>query len=98
MYAIRSYYADLWDDSKGTPVPSEYDRAEKILDDLSERQIIVYPFAGFFGQSSDFPVDQANQELYLRYTISRWGPYWNLLFNVAGPEPLWRPDARNNFV
>jgi len=90
------YTPDLWDDSKGTPVPSEYDRAEKILDDLSERQIIVYPFAGFFGQSSDFPVDQANQELYLRYTISRWGPYWNLLFNVAGPEPLWRPDAFRN--
>ena len=84
---------DLWDDTSRHPIPSEYRKAESILNDLSDRRIIVYPFAGFFGQSSDFPLDPNDQELYLRYTIARWGPYWNLLFNVAGPEPLWRPDA-----
>lgn len=87
---------DLWDGKTSRPLPSEYGRAETILNDLSKRQIVVYPFAGFFGQSSDFPLDYNDQELYLRYTISRWGPYWNLLFNVAGPEPLWRPDAFRN--
>jgi hypothetical protein len=87
---------DLWDGNSRLPLPTEYDRAETILNDLSERQIIVYPFAGFFGQASDFPLDYGDQELYLRYTIARWGPYWNLLFNVAGPEPLLKPDAFRN--
>lgn len=84
---------DLWDGNTGQPLPLEYRTAETILNDLSERHLLVFPFAGFFGQSSDFPLDHEDQELYLRYTIARWGPYWNLLFNVAGPEPLWRPDA-----
>jgi hypothetical protein len=50
--------------------------------------MLVYPFAGFFGRDADFPRDSAEQERYLRYTIARFGPYWNLLFNVGGPEPL----------
>jgi len=87
---------DLWDSRSRQPRPEEFARAEAILDDLSSRGIVVYPFAGFFGQSSDFPLDPDVQEFYLRYTMARFGPYWNLLYNVAGPEPLWRPAAFRN--
>lgn len=89
---------DLWDNRSKAPRPEAYAQAEGILDDLSERQIAVYPFAGFFGQSSDFPRNREDQELYLRYTMARFGPYWNLLFNVAGPEPLWRPNEFGNVM
>ncbi|MBM7583411.1 hypothetical protein JOD02_002293 [Caldicoprobacter guelmensis] len=66
----------------------EYKKAEKILDDLANRRILVYPFAGFFGRDSYYPTSVKDQETYIRYVIARFGPYWNLLFNVAGPEPL----------
>ncbi|MHB8901429.1 MAG: DUF5060 domain-containing protein, partial [Thermoguttaceae bacterium] len=74
---------DLW------PLdPGEYRRMEVILDELAARRMLVFPFAGFFGRSSDFPLDPRDQELYVRYTLARIGCYWNLLFNVGGPEPL----------
>ncbi len=79
---------DLWNDEIDQPNPTEYRRLEEILDDLARRRIMVYPFAGFFGRNSDFPKDQAKQELYLRYTLARLGPYWNVLLMVGGPEPL----------
>jgi hypothetical protein len=60
---------------------------ERILNDLAARHILVYPFAGFFGQRSNYPRDPAGQEFYVRYTLARLGPYWNILLNVAGPEP-----------
>jgi hypothetical protein len=69
---------------------------EAILDDLAARKIIVYPFAGFFGQSSDFPVHHREQTEYIKYTLARLGPYWNILFNVAGPEPILKPDGFQN--
>jgi hypothetical protein len=73
---------DLW------PLDAaEYRKAEAILTDLAARKIMVYPFAGFFGQSSDFPTTHQDQALYIKYVLARFGPYWNILFNVAGPEP-----------
>ena len=72
------------------PNPAEYQRMERILDDLAARRIIVFPFAGFFGRSSEFPRDGADQELYIRYTLARVGSYWNVLLNVAGPESILR--------
>ncbi|MEM6646752.1 MAG: DUF5060 domain-containing protein [Bacteroidota bacterium] len=84
---------ELWNSEAGQPQPKAYAAAEAILDDLAERGMSVYPFAGFFGQSADYPRTPEAQDLYLRYTMARFGPYWNLLLNVAGPEPLWRPDA-----
>ena len=78
---------DLWDSEKKVPRPEEYDRIEKIMNDLAVRKIIVYPFAGFLGKSSDFPVDTADQKLYIDYTLSRLASYWNIVYNVAGPEP-----------
>jgi len=73
---------DLWPLDAG-----EFRKAEAILNDLAQRGIMVYPFAGFFGQSSDFPTDHAEQVRYIKYVLARFGPYWNVLFNVAGPEP-----------
>lgn len=83
----------LWALDENRPQPEEYRKAEKIIAALAKRKMLIYPFAGFFGQSSDFPLEKEDQELYIKYTIARFGPFWNLFFNVAGPEPLWRPDA-----
>lgn len=69
---------------------AEFRWMETILDDLAARRIIVFPFAGFFGRESSFPGTHADQTLYLRYTLARLSAYWNLLFNVGGPEPLLR--------
>ena len=79
---------DLWDAERQRPNPREYRRAERVLDDLARRHIMVYPFAGFFGRDSDFPKDRRKQDLYIRYTLARLGAYWNLLLMVGGPEPL----------
>jgi hypothetical protein len=65
----------------------EYRKVETILDDLARRRLLVFPFAGFFGRGANFPREPGEQDLYIRYTLARLGPYWNLLFNVAGPEP-----------
>ena len=83
---------DLW------PLDAaEFQYLETMLDDLNRRRIHVYPFAGFFGKESDFPRDPAGQELYLRYTIARLGPYWNHLFLAGGPEPLLRNNPHLTF-
>ena len=79
---------DLWDGPTHSLHASEYQKLEAIMDDLAARRMLVFPFSGFFGKSSDFPTNHADQELYLRYTLARVGPYWNMVFNVAGPEPL----------
>ncbi len=81
---------DLWNAEKQQPNPEEYAKMEQILDELASRKIVVFPFAGFFGQKSNYPTDRLNQALYVRYTISRLGAYWNILYSVAGPEPLYR--------
>ncbi len=65
---------------------AQYREAEAILDELARRRILVYPFYGFFGNRGN-PSDPADQKRYIRYTLARFGPYWNLLLNVAGPEP-----------
>jgi hypothetical protein len=76
---------------------AEYRKMELILDDLASRGIIVFPFAGFFGQNSNYPSEPADQELYIHYTLARLGCYWNLMWNTAGPEPnvarRWMSDA-----
>jgi hypothetical protein len=87
---------DLWDGTARTFKPAEYQKMEAILNDLTARKIVVFPFAGFFGKASDFPTNQADQELFLRYNLARLGPYWNLIFNTAGPEPLWA-DGEGQF-
>ncbi|UCE49223.1 MAG: DUF5060 domain-containing protein [Phycisphaerales bacterium] len=96
MLSVASHYLNRDAEGRGrgwrTPDlwplnASEFRRAEAILNDLAARGIMVYPFAGFFGQSSDFPTDHAEQIRYVKYVLARFGPHWNVLFNVAGPEP-----------
>lgn len=80
-----------WETPKLWPLnAAEHTRLEAMLDDLARRNIVVYPFAGFFGRDSKFPSDPTDQLLYIRYTYARLGAYPNLLLNVAGPEPLLR--------
>ncbi len=86
----------LWDASANTVRPGEYAKAEAILDDLRARRFYVYPFAGFIGRHSQFPQAAADQEVYIRYTLARFAPYWNVLLNVSGPEPLWKPEGYYN--
>lgn len=81
---------DLWDEQNHQPDPEAYRQMEMVLDDLHQRKIMVYPFAGFFGRGSDFPKDEKSRDLYIEYTISRLGSCSNLLFMVGGPEPLLR--------
>lgn len=78
---------DLWNEESQSPNPREYQKMEAILDTLAAQKIIVFPFAGFFGRDSDYPTDPADQSRYTKYTLARIGSYWNLLFNIAGPEP-----------
>jgi hypothetical protein len=79
---------DLWDNANHRTKAGEYRILEAMLDDLAARGILVFPFAGFFGKSSDFPTNLADQEFYIRYTLARLGCYWNVMLAVAGPEPL----------
>jgi hypothetical protein len=87
---------DLWDGNNRKLKAAEYREMEAILNDLADRKIMVFPFAGFFGQSSDFPTNHDDQELYIRYNLARIGPYWNVLYNVAGPEPIGRNHKFQN--
>ncbi|MBN2411501.1 DUF5060 domain-containing protein [candidate division KSB1 bacterium] len=79
---------DLWDEAAARPNSNEYQRMEAVLNELTTRKMLVFPFAGFFGKSADWPTELSLQDFYIRYTLARLGPYWNLLFNVSGPEPL----------
>ncbi len=79
---------DGWETPQLWPLDAnEYRKMENILDELERRRLLVFPFAGFFGQKSNYPRNAEDQELYIRYTLARLGAYWNLMFNVAGPEP-----------
>ena len=77
-----------WDTPRLWPLnPAQYQQMEAILNDLEQRGIVVFPFAGFFGKDSDYPRARDDQALYLAYTMARIGHYGNLMYNVAGPEP-----------
>ncbi|MCP4262358.1 MAG: DUF5060 domain-containing protein [Planctomycetes bacterium] len=78
---------DLWDEETQSPNPRQYQKMEAVLDSLAARRIMVFPFAGFFGRDSSYPTNPDDQSLYIKYTLARIGSYWNLLFNLAGPEP-----------
>mgnify|MGYP002789544260 CR=1 FL=1 len=77
-----------WDTPALWPLdPSHYARLETLLDELESRDIVLFPFAGFFGQDGHHPTEPADQTLYLRYALARLGWYRNIILNVAGPEP-----------
>lgn len=91
---IRSKSERLW------PLDSaEYRQVEAVLDELSRRKILVYPFHGFFhGGSKVTPADPAEQEQLIKYMLARFGPYWNLIFNVSGAEPNLRNTVTPNDI
>src|SRR3954465_14806695 len=83
---------DLWDSANHRTKAAEYRTLETMLNDLAARKILIFPFAGFFGKSSNFPTNPADQEFYIRYTLARLGSYGNVMLAVAGPEPLLSGD------
>lgn len=96
MLSIASHYLNRdtpgrgrgWETPDLWPLDNAaYRDVEAVLDDLADRRIVVFPFAGFFGRESDFPTDPADQRRFVEYTLARLGPYWNVILNVAGPEP-----------
>jgi hypothetical protein len=79
MLSIASHYLNRDAPDRGRPWatpalwplnPAEYRRMEGVLDDLAERGIMVFPFAGFHGRASNFPADPADVELFVRYTLA----------------------------
>ena len=84
---------EIWDKAAGRPNAEEFRKMEVILDELRDRKIMVYPFAGFIGKVSHYPETEAEQERYVRYTMSRLSSYWNILYAPASPEPnVGEPD------
>jgi hypothetical protein len=59
-------------------------QVETVLNDLSDRRMLVWGFWGFFGGRA--PREADKRTLYLKYCMARLGPYWNEIFNVGGPE------------
>jgi hypothetical protein len=102
MISVGSFFTNRDVDGRGrgwvTPEPwpldpEEYRKMEYILDDLRDRDITVFPFAGIFGLAGKWPTEPAEQELYIKYLLARFGHYPNLILNIAGPEPAWRKEA-----
>ena len=101
MMSVASHYTNRQEKSRGegweTPKLwpldyREFQKMEIILDELCERDITIYPFAGFFGAKGEWPAEHDEQELYIRYILARIGHYPNTILTVAGPEPFWRQD------
>jgi len=99
MLSIASHYLNRqekgrgegWDTPQLWPLnPEEFVKMEIILDELQKRNIVAFPFAGFFGAKGNWPTAQEDQELYIKYTLARLGHYPNIILSVAGPEPFWR--------
>ncbi len=71
---------------------------DKVLRELEARGAVWYNFDGLIGAhwGSDFkmtvPVEA--EEQWLRYFIARFGPYWNVLWNVAGEWDDYLTPAR----
>jgi hypothetical protein len=105
MISVASHYLNRqqpgrgngWDTPKLWPLdPEEFVKLESILYELEKRDIIVYPFAGFFGRAADWPTDTAEQVLYIKYTLARLSSFRNIILNVAGPEPILKPEDYQN--
>jgi len=86
-----------WDTSKIWPVdPTEYQKAEVIMNQLKNRGIAVFPFASIFGPHGEWPVNWDDQQFYISYFLTYFGHYPNLIVNIAGPEPFWAERGCKN--
>ncbi len=102
MLSVASHYTNREEEGRGkgwdTPAlwplnVTEFRKMEAILDDLHQREITLFPFAGFFGARGNWPTDPGEQEQYIKYILARIGHYPNIILSVAGPEPFWREDS-----
>lgn len=76
-----------WDNPKLWPLDAaEYRQLETTLNKLADRRIIYYPFGGIFPQTW-LPESSTDRSRLIRYYLARLAPYWNIVLNVAGPEP-----------
>ncbi|MBN2713534.1 MAG: DUF5060 domain-containing protein, partial [Planctomycetes bacterium] len=67
--------------------PANYRQIEGVLNDMANRRMVYFPFGGFFpNESEDRPSNDADATLLINYYTARFGPYWNILFNLAGFE------------
>lgn len=79
---------------------------DKVLRELEAHGVVWYNFDGLIGAywGSDFrmTVPAEAEEQWLRYFIARFGPYWNVLWNVAGEWDDYLTPARldgiGNFI
>jgi hypothetical protein len=83
----------LWDQTNRTVLHEEYARLEVLLAEVGRAGFHLFPFAGFIGRTSEAPATPDDRDVYMRYTLARLAPFWNVMFNVAGPEPLWFPEG-----
>ncbi|MEL6105075.1 MAG: DUF5060 domain-containing protein [Planctomycetota bacterium] len=82
---------ETWKTPKLWPIkPIEYQKLESLLNDLDRRDLMLFPFAGLLGRNSGFPADPSERRAFVRYLVTRLAPYRNILWNLAGPEPLLR--------
>lgn len=65
---------------------AEYRKVETIMNDLAGRRMLIYPFGGFFRKGANYPTNPADQARYIKYALARFGAYWNIFWNVGGPE------------
>lgn len=105
MISVASLFTNRNDEGRGrgwnTPKLwplnlNEFKILELILDELNRRDIVVFPFAGFFGLRGEWPTIWKDQQLYLDYIMARIGHYPNIIYNVAGPEPFWAEYGYKN--
>lgn len=99
MLSIASFFGNRdekgrgqgWDTPQLWPLKiTEFRKMEQILDTLQKRDIMVFPFAGFFGAKAEWPVNHTEQVVYIKYILARIGHYPNIIFNIAGPEPFYK--------
>jgi hypothetical protein len=87
LFSSGSHFADKSAPKIWPLNAAEYRKIEIVLNDLSDRRMMVYGFAGFFGNQRPYPTNQADQVRFIKYCLARFGPYWNEIWNVGGPEP-----------
>jgi hypothetical protein len=87
LFSSGSHLADKQGPKVWPLNAAEYRKIETVLNDLSDRRMMVYGFAGFFGNQRPWPKAAADQTRYIKYCLARFGPYWNEIWNVGGPEP-----------
>ena len=63
---------------------TEWQRLDAVLTQMANRGMILVPFSIMLGTNGQPRIDtSANQDLFLRYWVARWGGFWNATFQPA---------------